>query len=116
MPGNIIGKSYLQLSGTSMAAGVASGAAALVIHEHPEWTPGQVKQALIEGAAALPSDSSAAIVQADTSAGLGAVDDPTPNTKPNLLLLEAAGFADPESIKWGSIKWGSIKWGFVPEQ
>ncbi len=113
MPDNIVGRHYLQLSGTSMAAGVASGAAALVIHDHPEWTPGQVKQALIEGAAELPSDSSASIVQVDTSAGFGAVSDPTPATKPNLLLLRAAGFANPESIKWGSIKWGSIKWGSI---
>ncbi len=68
MPESIVGRYYMQLSGTSMAAAVASGAAALVIHEHPDWTPGQVKKALVEGAASLPADASAHVVQADTSA------------------------------------------------
>ncbi len=38
---------YLKLSGTSMAAGVMSGVAALVIQKHPNWTPGQLKCSLI---------------------------------------------------------------------
>ena len=113
MSANIVGRYYLQLSGTSMAAGVASGAAALVIHQHPDWTPGQVKQALVQGSADLPADSSASIIQVDASAALEGVADPTPNTKPNLLLLRAAGFTNPESIRWGSIRWGSIKWGSI---
>lgn len=39
----IVDGAYVGLSGTSMAAGVASGAAALVFKAHPTWTPGQVK-------------------------------------------------------------------------
>ena len=113
MPESIVGRYYMQLSGTSMAAAVASGAAALVIHDHPDWTPGQVKQALVEGAATLPADASARVVQADTSSGFATIDDASPAVTPNLLLLQATGVADPASIKWGSIKWGSIKWGSI---
>ncbi len=113
MPESIVGRYYMQLSGTSMAAAVTSGAAALVSHEHPDWTPGQVKQALVEGAATLPADASAHVIQADTSAGFDSVSDASPAVTPNLLLLQATGVADPESIKWGSIKWGSIKWGSI---
>ena len=36
---NVVGTSYLRLSGTSMAAGVASGAAAQMFFAHPAWTP-----------------------------------------------------------------------------
>ncbi|TAK57455.1 MAG: hypothetical protein EPO22_12255 [Dehalococcoidia bacterium] len=113
MPESIVGRYYMQLSGTSMAAAVTSGAAALVIEEHPGWTPGQVKQALVQGAATVPGDASARVVQVDTSAGFESVTDGSPAITPNLLLLQATGVADPESIKWGSIRWGSIKWGSI---
>jgi serine protease AprX len=112
-PEDIVGKHYFRLSGTSMAAGVASGAAALVFNAHPDWTPGQVKTALIAGAAPLPSDTSARIAQVDAANGQVSPDDPTPAIKPNYLLLSAAGFADPASIRWGSIRWGSIRWGSI---
>lgn len=112
-PANIIGDSYFQLSGTSMAAGVVSGAASLVSSARPEWTPGQVKAALVKGAASLPADASASVAQVDRSVSLQTVGDPTPNTKPNLLLLSAAGITDPQSISWGSVSWGSISWGSI---
>ena len=38
---------YRRASGTSMSAAVVSGAAALLADVHPEWTPGQVKTALL---------------------------------------------------------------------
>src|SRR6185503_20699958 len=38
--------SYIELSGTSMAAAVVSGAAALLLEARPELTPAQVKAAL----------------------------------------------------------------------
>ncbi len=38
---------YFQVGGTSMAAGVASGAVADILQAHPTWTPDQVKTQLI---------------------------------------------------------------------
>ncbi|MDO8614970.1 MAG: S8 family peptidase [Dehalococcoidia bacterium] len=42
-PDKVVDKDYFRLSGTSMAAGVVSGVAALVRQAHPEWTTEQVK-------------------------------------------------------------------------
>jgi serine protease AprX len=44
---------YFQLGGTSMAAGVVSGAAALVIQAHPTWTPDQIKTQLVRKTTAV---------------------------------------------------------------
>jgi serine protease AprX len=49
-PSCVVDGAYLRLGGTSMAAGVASGAVALVLQRHPNWSPDQVKGALIYAA------------------------------------------------------------------
>ena len=43
----VVAKGYIQLSGTSFAAPVISGAAAQILAKHPEFTPDQVKGALM---------------------------------------------------------------------
>ncbi|HEY3742088.1 MAG TPA: S8 family peptidase [Bryobacteraceae bacterium] len=55
-PGNI----YFQLSGTSMAAGITSGAVALVLQKNPNYTPDQVKELLMATAYKFPQKSSIA--------------------------------------------------------
>ncbi|MEV0291901.1 S8 family serine peptidase, partial [Kribbella sp. NPDC050820] len=53
--GEPVGDSYLRLSGTSMAAPHTAGAAALLLQEHPSWTPGELKGALM-GSAKVAAD------------------------------------------------------------
>ena len=113
LPGNVVGNSYLQLSGTSMAAGVASGTAALVFSAHADWTPGQVKAALVLTGGQIASDPTIRVAQAWAATKLSSPVDPALNIKPNVLLLQAAGVANPSSISWGSISWGSISWGSI---
>lgn len=113
IPEGLVGEHYFQLSGTSMSAAVVSGAAALVIQAHPDWTPRQVKTALIEGADAPPGDSSAAFVQVDGALDVSNPADFADSLQPNELLLEAAGITDPDAIRWGAIRWGAIRWGAV---
>jgi serine protease AprX len=49
-PSCVVDGAYLRLGGTSMAAAVASGAVADLLHRRPEFTPDQVKGALMETA------------------------------------------------------------------
>jgi serine protease AprX len=63
---HVVAPGYMQLSGTSFAAPVVSGAAAQVLARHPDWTPDQVKGALMKTARPMPGAPAG-------SAGLGQV-------------------------------------------
>ena len=57
---------WARFSGTSMAAPHVSGLAALLLEQHPSWTPSQVKSALVQTAAPISAQP--------TRAGAGAAD------------------------------------------
>lgn len=46
-PKCVVDGRYFRVSGTSMSAAVVSGVAALMLEEHPDWTPDQVKGAMV---------------------------------------------------------------------
>ncbi|MBI2940115.1 MAG: S8 family peptidase [Chloroflexi bacterium] len=54
-PDRIVDGSYIRMSGTSMAAPVVAGLAALAFQAHPEWTNDQVKWLLSQAATHLGS-------------------------------------------------------------
>ena len=53
-PGAAFGDRFFRGSGTSEAAAITSGAAALILQKRPSLTPGQVKAILIQTASPLP--------------------------------------------------------------
>ncbi len=69
-PTSHLDSAHAQGSGTSFAAGVVSGAAALLLDAHPDWTPDQVKDAITQGAVPGP-------VGDRNVDGFGAIDLPT---------------------------------------
>ena len=51
---HVVDPGFMELSGTSFAAPIVSGTAALILGKHPEFTPDQVKGALMVGTKPMP--------------------------------------------------------------
>jgi subtilisin family serine protease len=114
----------MELSGTSFAAPIASGVAALILGKHPEYTPDQVKGALMIGAKPMPN-------AADLSEGVGEINaqrsvevqsPPNPNLALNAFLItdpstggrvfDSASWASKAkaSASWASASWSAASW------
>ena len=120
---------YFRVGGTSMAAGVVSGEAALIVQAHPGWSPQQVKSAIVEQARAIKYaeysagtlvDGSGAPVPSDTTirdtvSGAEPTTDKaiarSPSTNPNsgvamsTLLDPATGLIDYSRASWSRASW-----------
>ena len=100
---------YGQLSGTSMSAAVASGVAALVQSVHRSWSPGQVKQALEQGATG--GYASLQVVPAEQ---VGSPADADANLTPSALIkaIYAKEFLHLNVI-WSDVIWSDVTWSDV---
>jgi serine protease AprX len=129
-PDHVVAPGYMQLSGTSFAAPVVSGIAAMIRAQHPLWTPDQVKGAIMVTATPEPGVIKGAL-------GVGEVDvvrsrvynrtaPPNPNAGLDQYLTKAsdgstifnatawqqAALSNPawDSAAWGSAAWSDAAW------
>ncbi len=125
VPDRVVAPGYMWMSGTSFSAPVVAGAAAQILARHPDWTPDQVKGALMLTANYLPLASGA-------SAGVGEVDaaaaaklllaPPNPNVNLDTFVAQNAQTGTPafnqaawadavsSSAAWSSAAWSSAAW------
>jgi serine protease AprX len=109
---------YFKVGGTSMAAGVVSGAVADIVQAHPAWTPNQIKSTLMRRGRALTSmtTSSGATVAATTVIGKEiALDNvilrespdtgANANLTANTLIDPATGLIDYTRASWSRASW-----------
>ena len=125
-------KGYMQLSGTSFAAPVIAGVAAELIAQHPNWTPDQVKGALMVTATPEP-------LAAKGSLGVGEVNvaasrsyrkiPPNPNAGLNQFVTtgldglrtfdstawQTAALANSawNAVAWSDVAWSDAAWSTV---
>jgi len=123
-PDHIVDTGYMELSGTSFAAPIVSGIAALILGAHPNFTPDQVKAALLLGAKPLAK-------AADMSEGAGEVNagksmqfsnPPVANKALNKYVVsdpisgarvfDAASWASAAKAdaSWASASWSDASW------
>ena len=105
-PSCIVGDSYIRAGGTSMAAPVVSGVAALVLQRHPDWTPDEVKSTLIDTGRDVPGgidevNASAAVMATAPSSGANA------GIAPNDFVDGATGAIDYTRSSWSRSSWSS---------
>jgi serine protease AprX len=123
-PGSVRGYNTMELSGTSFAAPVVAAAAAQVLARHPDWTPDQVKGALMVAAKDTPSASlgSLGVGMVDVGAAVNVVDPPNPNAALNEFVVPAGDGTGPvfdtaswanvaqSDASWASASWASASW------
>jgi serine protease AprX len=121
---HIAAPGYIELSGTSFAAPIVSGVAALILGRHPEYTPDQVKGALMAGAKPMPHAAplSEGVGEVSANRSVEMHNPPNPN-----LALSAFVLADPitggqafdaaswaakakSDASWASASWNSASW------
>jgi serine protease AprX len=130
-PLDVTAPGYMQLSGTSFAAPIVSGAAAYILSLHPNWTPDQVKGALMLAARPEPSAAplSVGVGLVDAKAAGALTSAPNPNAALDQYLMpdpnggsvpvfnsaawQTSALANPawNTAAWGSAAWGSAAWG-----
>ncbi len=103
MPDRVVSPGYMWMSGTSFATPVVSGAAAQLLALHPDWTPDQVKGALMLSARSLNDPNLAGgLGEVDAAAAAAVTDPPNPNT-----ALDAFVTANPAN---GQQVFGAASW------
>jgi hypothetical protein len=122
----IVAPGRLELSGTSFAAPVVSGVAADLLAAHPDWTPDQVKGALMLTAAhaGQAAPASLGVGEIDAAAAAQVADPPNPNEAIDAFVVpDPAGGPTPvfdvaswgttvqADASWGTASWGTASWG-----
>ena len=106
-PECIVDGEYIRAGGTSMAAPVVSGVAALMLQGHPDWTPDQVKGTMLATRRQLPGgveevDAYAATAQTSPASAVS-----PPSQGPNDLIDPSTGDIDYVRSSWSRSSWST---------
>jgi hypothetical protein len=114
-PDKVVAPGYLQLSGTSFAAPVVAGIAAHVLARHPEFTPDQVKGAIMATARRVPEANVLHQGRGEVNAVRAAAAKRAPNPNAGLnrfLVPDPSGSGLPlfDAAAWSEAVWSEAAW------
>jgi serine protease AprX len=114
-PDRVVSPGYMELSGTSFAAPVVSGAAAMLLAKRPHLTPDQVKGALMLTARPLPfaEPRSLGVGEVNLARAFDVATPPNPNLALNRFLVpDPAGSSVPvfDAASWTSAAQADASW------
>jgi serine protease AprX len=120
----MVAPDYVQLSGTSFAAPIISAAAAQVLAKHPEFTPNQVKGALMVSTKDVDGAALGSVGVGELQMSKAALQNRPPN--PNKALdkyvradlvtgdktFDAVSWLDAakSDVSWDSVSWADVSW------
>ncbi len=123
MPDRVVAPGYMWMSGTSFATPMVSGAAAQLLALHPDWTPDQVKGALMLSARSLNDPNLTGGIGELDAAAAAAVDDPpnpnqaldayiTTNPQTGQPVFGAASWSEAvaSDASWAEASWSEASW------
>jgi serine protease AprX len=105
----IVNNKYFRMGGTSMATGVASGAVALILARHPDWTPNEVKSALKNNLRQVPGVGQELDAAAANRADGDELDSPN-SFRLNQYINAATGVIDYSRSSWSRSSWSRSSW------
>jgi serine protease AprX len=121
---HVVDTGYMELSGTSFAAPIVSGVAALILGKHPEFTADQVKGALMLGTKPMPQavGLSKGVGEVNAARSLAYLNPPKANKGLNAFVVSAsngsgrvfdsASWADKakNDASWAEASWADASW------
>jgi serine protease AprX len=123
-PDHVVEPGYMELSGTSFAAPIVSGVSALILGKHPEYTPDQVKGALMVGTKPMPTATnlSEGVGEVNAARSIETLNPPNPNKALNAFVVtdpigggrvfDAASWAAKArtDASWADASWADASW------